>query len=1166
MKTVFQPILLAVFVVSHAITAQAQTNYEPYPFTTFAGLAGISGSANGTGSAARFNFPNGVATDAAGNVYVADSSNHVIRKITPAKVVTTLAGSAETFGSVDGTGSAARFFFPVGVAADAAGNIYVADSNNHAIRKITPAGVVTTLAGLLGSSGNADGTGGAAHFNFPQGVAVDGGGNVYVADSGNNTIRKITRTRSVTTLAGQPGSSGSNNGTGDAARFNFPVGIAVNGAGTVYVADTNNSTIRKITPAGHVTLLAGEPQNVGDNDGSLSDDGFGSRFSMARFNFPEGVAVDSVGDVYVADTGNGTIRKITPAFGVVRTLAGLAGNFGSVNGAGANARFKTPFGIAINSAGKVYVADASDHTIRIGGPAPTTPTQTIDANDDNDESDDLPQTIGPDNTAFGQATTFQNLPNYTSLSVSFEISHPAPGEFLRVTVYPGRPDETTSRPRANVPVFVAFNRERLVNAAGQPVTDFRCVVALPQSIGGQPFLGSDTYTVQVLNDTFSGATTRTGTFKACSLTINPENPGHAGPPTVTLREGSQASPLPAQVNINYGDPLTLVANAAGNPSSYFINRLGIVISPSPAPNPRPSPQPAAIVYRSDVLFQKAPSTSPATVTFSPPPLPPGNYQITATAFDSAGFSKTTAANLRVNRLFGLFNVEVESRVENPDFTTNFNATLTLRNLTPTTSGSLRVRLVSVPTPAFRDQDGPPDLSGYPPTNLSPIYLVNPIPPGGKVELRVAGKVRAPVADETGTPRFINFDIVAVLEELVRGQWRPVDSRKVTEGVHDRPEDFGGPGGGVNDPGGGLGGTPSDPLVLQSVMISGPATMKDSAQTQFMATATASNSLGSIPPVNVTADPRVTWSVSSPFTISPTGVLKSGRVFTKTNATVEANFTLGGITRTDTHIVTVLPTSTALGNISTRAQVATGDNVLIAGFIVSGPAGSTKKVFIRGRGPSLGTQGVANSLSNPRLELHPKGGPTVSNDNWRDGPNTAEIPNGFAPSDDRESVIIATLPAGGHTAILSGVGATSGVGQVEVYDISSSTPALLANISTRSIVGTGDSVMIAGFIISGPPGMTKKVLIRGIGPALATANVPNFLPDPVLELHKADKSVLTNDNWRDGPNTAEIPNGFAPKDNRESVIIATLPPGAHTAILKGAGGVTGVGLVEVYDLQ
>ena len=184
------------------------------------GDGGPVGSADGTGSAARFNDPDGVAVDGAGNVYVADTFNDTIRKITPAGVVTTLAGSPGQVGSADGTGSAARFNDPEGVAVDAAGNVYVADTRNDTIRKITPAGVVTTLAGSPGQAGSADGTGSAARFDFPNGVAVDGAGNVYVADAGNDTIRKITPAGVVTTLAGTAGQSGSADGTGSAARFN----------------------------------------------------------------------------------------------------------------------------------------------------------------------------------------------------------------------------------------------------------------------------------------------------------------------------------------------------------------------------------------------------------------------------------------------------------------------------------------------------------------------------------------------------------------------------------------------------------------------------------------------------------------------------------------------------------------------------------------------------------------------------------------------------------------------------------------------------------------------------------------------------------------------------------------------------------------------------------
>ena len=347
---------------------RAQGDYAtPYAFTLFAG-GGTPGSSDGTGTAAHFDGPYGIALDSSGNLYVADKTNDTIRMVTSAGAVTTLAGLAETIGSTDDTGSLARFNGPVGVAIGSGGDVYVTDSLNSTIRRVTSAGVVTTLAGAAGTGGSVDGTGTAALFRQPAGIAIDSSGNLYVADFGNNSIRKITQAGVTSTLAGvegvtstastlgEPATAGHADGTGAAASFNEPSGIAIDGNGNLYVADTGNDTIRMVTSAGAVTTLAGSAGATGTADGTGP---------AARFNSPRGVAVDGSGNVYVADTGNSTIRKITSA-GVVTTLAGKPDNFAVVEGTGEAAIFDVPAGIAVDSNGNLYVSEELGNVISKG--------------------------------------------------------------------------------------------------------------------------------------------------------------------------------------------------------------------------------------------------------------------------------------------------------------------------------------------------------------------------------------------------------------------------------------------------------------------------------------------------------------------------------------------------------------------------------------------------------------------------------------------------------------------------------------------------------------------------------------------------------------------------------------------------------------------------------
>jgi sugar lactone lactonase YvrE len=344
LKSILTLVYLVIFILVPVYQANGQE------VTTFAG-SGSSGNANGTGTAASFNNPQGAVVDANGNLYIADRVNHRIRKITTSGVVSTFAGSSS--GNTDATGTSAKFNGPHGLAIDASGNIFVADEGNHRIRKITSTGVVTTLAGS--SQGMTDATGTSAQFDSPTGVAVDASGNVYVADRINHRIRKITSAGVVTTFAGS-GTSGNTNGTGTGAIFSSPTGLAIDASDNIYVTDYANHSIRKITSSSVVTTLAG-PVGTTGTWGTTNGTG-----TSARFNYPYHVVIDSDENLYVSDFNNHKIRKITSS-GVVTTYAG-SGAAGSANGIGTAATFDNPKGLAIDASDNIYVADYDNHLIR----------------------------------------------------------------------------------------------------------------------------------------------------------------------------------------------------------------------------------------------------------------------------------------------------------------------------------------------------------------------------------------------------------------------------------------------------------------------------------------------------------------------------------------------------------------------------------------------------------------------------------------------------------------------------------------------------------------------------------------------------------------------------------------------------------------------------------
>jgi sugar lactone lactonase YvrE len=316
--------------------------------STYAG-SGAYASADGTGTAASFKQPHGLVLNGSGTIFVSDSYGHRIRRIASGAVVDTFAGSG-TEGSADGQGIAAEFNRPVGIAIAPDGTLYIADWMNNKIRKITAAGLVSTVAGS--DYGYADGTGSAAMFRNPNDIAIDSSGNLFVTDFQSNLIRKITPAGVVSTFAGTLMVNGTTDGTGTAASFHAPWGICIDGADNLYVTDTLGQKIRKITPAGVVTTIAGTGTQ-GFADGPATS---------AMFWQPSGIEVDEAGNLYVCDAGNCRIRKINP-LGVVTTIAGT-GTFSSLDGPGTSATFNNPRDVCIDASGNLYIAGGNDNKIR----------------------------------------------------------------------------------------------------------------------------------------------------------------------------------------------------------------------------------------------------------------------------------------------------------------------------------------------------------------------------------------------------------------------------------------------------------------------------------------------------------------------------------------------------------------------------------------------------------------------------------------------------------------------------------------------------------------------------------------------------------------------------------------------------------------------------------
>jgi sugar lactone lactonase YvrE len=554
---------------------------EDYAISTFAGTGLVAGGADGRPGT--FNAPYGIAIDAARNLYVADTVNNTVRKITPGGVVSTLAGSAGLLGSTNGTGSAARFNFPIGIGVDAAGNAYVADSKNFIIRKITPAGEVSTFAGAPFQLGSTNGNGSAARFFLPSGLAVDSAGNVYVSEQGNHLIRKITPGGDVSTLAGGALQPGFADGAGTAARFNTPFGLAVDASGNVLVADTGNNAIRRISPAGVVSTVAGA-STAGAIDGASG---------VARFNQPRGVAVDGGGNVYVADYGNQLLRHIT-AGGVVSTLAGAAGIAGNVDSVGASARFYDPTGLTADGT-TVFVVDASNNLIRRGVPASTAglPTITIQPLD---QEVSTGQSVSFRVVVSGSALTYQWLKNSVAIpgatSATYTIGSAQTSDVgvfsVRISSAGGSvdsgPGTLSVTPPGSGPIVITSRPLSQHVEVGQAVS---FSIAASGSGLAYQWQKNGANIAGATNATYAIASAQTS--DVANYTVRVTSGAASETATVKLLVGAASAGIsissqPSSVTVNAGQPATFSVTASGTGLSYQWLRNGNAIAGANGPS------------------------------------------------------------------------------------------------------------------------------------------------------------------------------------------------------------------------------------------------------------------------------------------------------------------------------------------------------------------------------------------------------------------------------------------------------------------------------------------------------------------------------------------------------------------------------------------------------
>ncbi len=950
--------------------------------STVAGLAGTSGTADGTGAAARFNSPNGLAFDAAGNLYVADRSNHAIRRISPAGVVTTVAGLAGTAGALDGPAGTARFNTPSRLVFDRDGNLLIADTANHAVRRLAPDGTVSTVAGALGTAGSADGPAASARFNSPAGIAINSIGDIFVADSGNATVRRFDRAGNVSTLAGTAGQRGTANGTGAAARFGFPSSLAVDPTDTLYLADASNDCIRRITSDGIVTLFAGGSDIRGSANGTGT---------AARFYSPFGIIWSPDGNLYVADTLNHTIRRLTLE-GVVTNYSGPGGGFGYTEGAGSAARFNYPHHASVDPDGNLYVADNRNNAVRKITPAGVVSTYQ--------------QTPSPYGVAWGGGV-FSVSSSAGHFIRIFSLTSSA---FLNVGTIgtPGAVDGPVTGALLNAPQGIA------VDGVG------RLVIADSGSHIIR-FIGTINNQLSLL--TVAGQAGTSGTTNSIGLAAR-----FSSPRGIAVDRGG---------NIYVADAGSHLIRRIAGTTGAVTNVAGAAFTSGAADGPGAaarftSPEGLAVdaagnVYVADRFNHTVRLINPDGVVATIGGVPgfPGHAEGTGGA---ALFSEP--AGIAVDADGVVYVVSTGSNVvlrgvldRTPTIVTQPQGVVAAVGTSVTLSvtaagGGLTYQwkrdgtAIDGATGAVYSIPGATAAANGNYTvdvrNSAGLVTSAPAPVSLRASVEASRIVNLAIRSQAGTGAQTLIVGVGVGGSGTAGE-KPILIRAIgpTLGAF------------------GVAGVLPDPRLE---VYSGATKINENDN--WGGTAAISGVAGQVGafalPLATSLDAalHLPGLAAGSYSVQVTG---GGPLPT-------------GVALAEIYDASPAATRTAatprLTNVSARTQVGTGGDILIAGFVIAGE--TSKTVLIRAIGPTLGSFGVGGALADPKLELYGAGGKINENDNWggRGDLSATFFSVGAFPltAASLDAVLLVTLAPGSYTAQISGANNGTGVALVEVYEV------------------------------------------------------------------------------------------------------------------------------------